>query len=61
MKVLVADDEGATRLMLESLVALLGYEPVLASDGLEALSILEREDSPTLAIIDWIMPGLDGV
>ena len=61
MKVLVADDEGATRLMLETLVKRLGYEPVLASDGIEALEILEREDSPTLAIIDWIMPGLDGV
>ena len=61
MKVLVADDEGATRLMLETLVARLGYEPVLASDGVEALAILERDDSPTLAIIDWIMPGLDGV
>src|SRR5215210_4313254 len=61
MKVLVADDEGATRLMLETLVKRLGYEPVLAADGVEALEILERDDSPTLAIIDWIMPGLDGV
>ncbi len=61
MKILVADDEGATRLKLEALLVKLGYEVIVAHDGIEAWDVLQREDSPTLAIIDWIMPGLDGV
>jgi two-component system cell cycle response regulator len=61
VKILVADDEGATRLKLETLLAKLGYEVILAHDGAEAWEVLQREDAPTLAIIDWIMPGIDGV
>ena len=61
MKILIADDEDATRLRLEALLSKRGYEVVLARDGLEAWDVLQRNDAPTLAILDWIMPGLDGV
>ncbi len=61
MRILVADDEGTTRLKLEGLLTKLGYEVLIARDGVEAWEILQRDDAPTLAIVDWIMPGLDGV
>jgi diguanylate cyclase (GGDEF)-like protein len=61
LKILVADDEGATRLRLEALLTKLGHEVVVARDGSEAWEILQREDAPSLAILDWIMPGVDGV
>ena len=61
MRILVADDEDATLLRLETLLTKHGYEVVVAHDGLEAWEVLQRADAPTLAILDWVMPGLDGV
>ena len=37
-----------------------GYEVVIACDGAEAWDLLQREDAPRLAILDWMMPGLSG-
>ncbi len=61
MKVLIADDEVTTRRSIEALLAKWGYEVVAASDGEEAWQVLQREDSPRLAVLDWMMPGMDGV
>lgn len=61
MKVLVADDDRPTRLMVSALIRRLGYEPQEASNGLEALAALRSPRPPRLAVLDWVMPGLDGV
>ena len=61
MKVLVADDEVVSRRLIETSVRRWGYEPVVAKDGLEASQILHSPDAPKLAILDWMMPGLDGI
>jgi two-component system, cell cycle response regulator len=61
MKVLVADDEPVSRRLLESSLARWGYEVVTAKDGLEASRILLSPDSPKMAVLDWLMPGMDGV
>jgi two-component system, cell cycle response regulator len=61
MRVLIADDDPAALLLLESLLEDWGYEVVKARDGTEAWDVLRRADSPPLAILDWMMPGLDGV
>jgi two-component system, cell cycle response regulator len=61
MKVLVADDEVVSRRLIEKSVRRWGYEPVLASDGLEAAHILHGQDAPKLAVLDWLMPGLEGI
>jgi diguanylate cyclase (GGDEF)-like protein len=61
MKVLVADDEIVSRRLIESSVRRWGYDVVVASDGLEAAQILNGEGAPKLAVLDWMMPGLDGV
>jgi two-component system cell cycle response regulator len=61
MKVLVADDEAVSRRLLENTLRRWEYEVVCAQDGLEASEILKQPDAPKLAILDWQMPGLDGV
>jgi diguanylate cyclase (GGDEF)-like protein len=61
MKVLIADDELVSRRLLQSMLVRLGYEVVVASDGVEAQSILLAPDAPRLAILDWMMPGADGL
>ena len=60
MKVLVADDEAVSRRMLESLLSRWGYEVVAAKDGAEALEVLTSPDSPQMAVLDWVMPGVSG-
>ena len=60
MKVLVADDDLASRRILGSLLEKNGHEPVLVSDGNEAWEVLRSVDSPRVAILDWLMPGIDG-
>ncbi|MGP8245721.1 MAG: GGDEF domain-containing protein [Bryobacteraceae bacterium] len=61
MRVLVADDNPVFRCMLRSMLGRWGYEAVEASDGVAACNLLESADAPRLAIMDWMMPGLDGV
>jgi len=47
--------------MLRTLLRKWGYEVVTARDGNEAWHILESEDARRLAVLDWMMPGMDGV
>jgi diguanylate cyclase (GGDEF)-like protein len=60
-KVLVADDDSVTRSVLKGLLGKRGYEVIVAQDGLDAYDILQSPDAPALAIIDWMMPRLDGI
>jgi diguanylate cyclase (GGDEF)-like protein len=61
MKVLVADDEPVNRRLLEILLNKWGYEVSVAADGEEAWQHLQRSTYPRIAILDWMMPGMDGV
>jgi two-component system, cell cycle response regulator len=61
MKMLVADDDPVWRRMIEAMVREWGDEPVSCSDGREAWDALQSPARPSLAILDWLMPGLDGV
>jgi sigma-B regulation protein RsbU (phosphoserine phosphatase) len=60
MKILVAEDDPVSRLLLETHLKKWGHEPLTATDGAAAWEIMQREDAPALAILDWMMPGLDG-
>lgn len=60
-KILIADDDPTTRMMLRAAVNQWGYEVTEASDGEEAWNILKQSDAPRLLILDWVMPKLDGV
>ncbi|OGC10418.1 response regulator receiver protein [candidate division KSB1 bacterium RBG_16_48_16] len=61
MQVLIADDDSTARFYLEIVLQKWGYEVKMAQDGEEAWHILDAENAPKLAILDWIMPRLSGV
>ncbi|MDP8206320.1 MAG: response regulator [Candidatus Electryonea clarkiae] len=61
MRVLIAEDDLTSRKLLEVVLSKWGYEVVSASDGDEAWAELQEKDSPDLLILDWMMPGMDGV
>lgn len=61
MKILIADDDAVARRMLEVVVQSWGFETVTARDGEEALQLMQGDAPPALAIVDWMMPKLDGV
>lgn len=59
-RVLLADDERVTRRLLEGHITRFGYDVVSVDDGLSAWNVLKTEDAPSLVVMDWAMPGLDG-
>lgn len=61
MKILVADDEPVSRLLLENSLSRLQHQVVTARDGREAWEILDAEDAPQLAVLDWSMPEIEGI
>ncbi len=60
-RVLIAEDDTVTRLILQHWIARWGYEIVVAVDGTEAWEILQQEYPPEVVIMDWVMPGMDGI
>jgi two-component system, cell cycle response regulator len=61
MKILAAEDNPISQTMLRSMLTKWGYEVVTAGDGNEAWQILQSPEAPRMAILDWMMPGQDGV
>jgi two-component system cell cycle response regulator len=61
MKILIADDDVVSRRRLEANLLSWDYDVVQASDGDEAWRALQGEQAPRLAILDWMMPGMDGL
>jgi len=59
-KILVAEDDPVSQRMLQSFLAKWGYQVIAVSSGTEALKILEGPDAPPLALLDWMMPGMEG-
>ena len=61
MKILIADDEPLSRRLLEKTLERAGYEVISVANGKQALEALSRPDAPRLALLDWVMPELDGL
>lgn len=64
MRILVAEDDAVARKILEVTLKGLGWDVVTAADGNAAwqmLNTLEGENAPDLAVLDWMMPGLEGI
>jgi diguanylate cyclase (GGDEF)-like protein len=61
MKVLIADDDRLSLLYLQDTLEDWGYEVETVADGQSACDRLQEPDAPMLAIIDWMMPGMDGI
>ena len=60
MRILLAEDEPLSRHLVTRLLEGWGYTVEVASDGKQALERLQAKDAPRMAILDWMMPGLDG-
>lgn len=61
MRVLVADDDSFSSSLLEAMLRSAGYTCVIARNGREAWDILQAPDAPRIALLDWMMPEIDGV
>jgi DNA-binding response OmpR family regulator len=61
VKVLIAEDDLTSRKLLEGVLKKWEFEVVSTRDGKEAWAAFQAEGAPRLAILDWMMPGLDGV
>ncbi|HEX7595335.1 MAG TPA: response regulator, partial [Gemmatimonadaceae bacterium] len=64
MRILVAEDDAVTRKLLASTLGRLGLDVIAVADGnaaWNALETLKGKDAPELAVLDWMMPGLEGI
>ena len=59
-RILIAEDEPASRHAIEATLRKFGYEVVACSNGSEAWDVLRCDGAPELALLDWMMPGVDG-
>jgi diguanylate cyclase (GGDEF)-like protein len=60
MRILIADDNPVSQRVLEACLRRWGDEVVAVADGQAAWEVLQQPDAPPLAILDWVMPGLEG-
>jgi two-component system, NtrC family, sensor histidine kinase KinB len=61
MRILIAEDDITSRTMLAVALKKMGRDPVEVTNGLEAWQELQKPDAPKLVILDWVMPGLNGL
>lgn len=61
MRILIAEDDPVSRKILEANLTKWDYDVLVTSDGNEAWEVLTAEDAPNIAVLDWMMPGMDGV
>ncbi len=60
MQILIADDDAVSRTLLVRTLELWGHDVDCVVDGLEACARLIMPGAPTMAVLDWGMPGLEG-
>ena len=60
-KILIAEDDPISRRLLEVFLTRWGYQVAVAAGGTEALELLDQAGAPRLAVLDWMMPGLEGI
>ncbi len=61
MKILIAEDDPISSRVLATTLVQWGHEVVVTRNGMEAWEALQGEEAPRLAILDWMMPGMDGL
>ena len=61
MRVLIADDEATTRHLIQGTLGKWGFEVLAAEDGTAALDIMKGPNPPEIVLLDWVMPGVDGL
>lgn len=60
MRILIADDDPVYRELLSGLLEEWAFEIVTVSDGAQALKALQDDSQFSIAVLDWMMPGMDG-
>ncbi|MBE9504410.1 MAG: response regulator [Proteobacteria bacterium] len=58
-KILIAEDDIMSQTLLKRVLTSWGYDVIVCNDGDEAWKAFQSDDAPQLAILDWMMPGLD--
>ena len=61
MKILIAEDNVFSSKLLIKALERADYEVVHAEDGDQAWEMMQAEDAPSIALLDWMMPGLSGI
>jgi len=61
MPIVIAEDDLVSRTLMSSLMEKWGFKAVITQDGHEAMAAVRAEQGPTLALLDWMMPGMDGL
>ena len=61
MKILIAEDDFTSRTLLKALLTKRGHEVVATVNGAEAWEAMQLADAPHMAILDWMMPEMDGL
>jgi CheY-like chemotaxis protein len=61
MRILIAEDSQTHRQWLQEILIELGHKVIVTSDGNQAWQTLSQENAPQLVILDWIMPGMNGI
>jgi DNA-binding response OmpR family regulator len=61
MRILIAEDDATSRIVLATVLTKDGYDVTATDDGGAAWEVLQRPDAPRLAILDLMMPGIDGL
>ena len=59
--IVVADDDPISRELISAVVSKWGFRCIVTQDGREAISAIRAEEGPVVAILDWMMPGMDGL
>ena len=61
MRILIAEDEPTSRMLLEKTLTGWGHELVVCADGAQSWAALQQPSPPSIAVLDWMMPELDGI
>ena len=61
MKILIADDDPVSRRLLHAALVKWGYDVISTTNGADAWKAMECAEAPSLLVLDWLMPGMDGV
>lgn len=60
LRILIVDDDADVRTVLAEFLRLRGHEVQVAGGGREGMELLHKHGPPSVAVVDWTMPGIDG-
>ena len=58
--VVIAEDDPVSRKLVTTVIEMGGHRTIVAHDGDEAMVVLRAQKKPCIAVVDWMMPGMDG-